>query len=1249
MFDPACVNILEKIIRFPSLHRKLRAKILGNQDAMVFPIQCGANMQFIPNGPEIPNALLQSHEDGRLVFFCGAGISIPAGLPTFKTLVTSICAEIGTNLKAPEDEAYNAEQYDRALHLLENRLPGGRKQMREALWKCLQPKLCQPEALRTHESLLTLGYSRDCNLRLVTTNFDRLFVQASCQTDHEVRHLAAPYFPLPRNDRWNGIVYLHGLLPENCDDKTTLNSLIVTSADFGAAYLHEQRTSRFVSELMREYDICLVGYSLGDAILRYMFDALAAVRPQTTAYRTTICWALVEDTERNRRQWATYNVEPIFYDPKNDHVLLHSTLYAWAKYYKNESQIKEDIISQYAQLPPDSGTQEDDFVGRVLWALSDKSGRPAERFAQLDPPPPLEWLLEAFSRENSPLAPLLSDTEGAGRTLIQNLFPWILKHTHDPRLLIWILQQNAQQQEQYRQLFLWRKLDEIGKNPSLDEEERAYIRRVFSLFRAGVIIGANTISRVVPPPEKHESFLSACVRLRHALAPGISIRMGISRYPDEPIKATRKFVPYLPEIILSSDTTLLESSLEQWRASLPCLTDPIQQHLLDSLVMLENLTPEDINAQHDLSYFYLPSIARHKQNQHHSARALLMTFLREAWDSLLQQDRSAAIKMAEDWFEKPYPTFKRFALYAAAHDGVIEAGRWVDWLHKDNGYWLWTSETKREVCRLLVLQGNGLRPDMRNRLEDTIMAGPPRDIWRKDLEEETYLAIKKDLTYLLLKKLSQNCSLSPQASSVLNKLKDEYPQLQLDEEEQEEFSIWIGTPRDVPSLEISISTLPQTSEEIANWISECDFQLSNISIKWRMLCRERRDAAFEALKKLAAKDSYCRDVWWEAIQVWTEEIQEAEFHQEILNWLLQLETDKLSLLAPSCSWWLERCVEHNLVMKSEYLTTLCDRILFETATNTTIEDIEDIVIGAINSSQGRTAQALFKLWANSGLKDNGGLDGAFLSIFSRLCRNVDDFFIYAQVFLGRYAITLFRVDRDWTEDNLLPLFDWAANESIASACWSGFLWGARLYPDFLRCLWPFFIVCSEHYTKLGEMRRRYIQLAIHIALEKLEEFPSEEIKKIFDKLPIDALPTVLICLNESIERSAENLRAAFVLDHIIPFLHEYWPKDKQQMTPKISYNLALLVIASGSAFSEMLKTCQYSLGPVSNLVDILYQLHDSGICTLFPEEALNFIDRICIEPTPFLNIYLRKCLADLSEAKPTIKNNGIFNRLYSLL
>ena len=49
-------------------------------------------MQFFKNGPDIPERLLQEHDEGEVVFFCGAGISYPAGLLGFKGLVTNSTA-----------------------------------------------------------------------------------------------------------------------------------------------------------------------------------------------------------------------------------------------------------------------------------------------------------------------------------------------------------------------------------------------------------------------------------------------------------------------------------------------------------------------------------------------------------------------------------------------------------------------------------------------------------------------------------------------------------------------------------------------------------------------------------------------------------------------------------------------------------------------------------------------------------------------------------------------------------------------------------------------------------------------------------------------------------------------------------------------------------------------------------------------------------------------------------------------------
>jgi NAD-dependent SIR2 family protein deacetylase len=202
-------------------------------------------MQFITSGPDIPDELLQAHEEGRVVFFCGAGISYPAGLPGFKGLVEDIYRLNGTVFSDIEKDAFERGQFDATLDLLERRLPGQRLAVRSKLVEALKPKLRRKGATSTQAALLRLARSREGALRLVTTNFDRIFHVAAKRMGQAFQAYSAPMLPIPKNSRWNGLVYLHGLLPERADD-TALNRLVVTSGDFGLAYLTERWAAREV-------------------------------------------------------------------------------------------------------------------------------------------------------------------------------------------------------------------------------------------------------------------------------------------------------------------------------------------------------------------------------------------------------------------------------------------------------------------------------------------------------------------------------------------------------------------------------------------------------------------------------------------------------------------------------------------------------------------------------------------------------------------------------------------------------------------------------------------------------------------------------------------------------------------------------------------------------------------------------------------------------------------------------------------
>jgi hypothetical protein len=459
-------------------------------------------MQFVASGPDIPDALLQAHEEGRVVFFCGAGISYPAGLPGFGGLVDSIYKKMGTTRTPIEAQAFENYQYDATLNLLEDRLPGRRNglQMRWALADSLAPKLRKKGATETHEALLKLSRNREGKLRLVTTNFDRVFERVGKRASAPFVSHIAPMLPVPKNSRWDGLVYLHGLLPVNRDENA-LNRLVVTSGDFGLAYLTERWAARFVSELFRNYVVCFVGYSINDPVMRYMMDALAADRMLGEV--TPQAWALGDvklgEEATKTIEWKAKGVTPILYgvaagDMK--HSALHGTLKAWAETYRDGVNGKSAIVARHALARPASSTKQDDFVGRVLWALSDKSGEPAERFADFNPVPSLDWLLEAFADDRfrhadlprfnvapraeedaklsfslvwrpAPydLAPRMSLVSGGELNfgwdhVMFHIARWLTRHLNDPALVLWLANRGGQLGDRWRWL-IERKLDEL--------------------------------------------------------------------------------------------------------------------------------------------------------------------------------------------------------------------------------------------------------------------------------------------------------------------------------------------------------------------------------------------------------------------------------------------------------------------------------------------------------------------------------------------------------------------------------------------------------------------------------------------------------------------------------------------------------------------------------------------------------------------------------------------------------------------
>lgn len=676
-------------------------------------------MQFVRHGPDIPERLLQAHEDGRVVFFCGAGISYPARLPGFAGLVAKVYEALAATPNAVQQAAIKAGQFDTAIGLLEADIVGGRKEalVRRALAGILKPDLTGTNATATHEALLTLGKCRNGSTRLITTNFDRLFEEVIAAKSLSIERFQAPLLPVPKN-RWDGLVYLHGLLSA-APTASKLDRLVVSSGDFGLAYLTERWAARFVSELFRNYTVCFVGYSINDPVLRYMMDALAADRllgespPEMFAFGS---YSKGKGEERGN-EWRAKNVTPILYREHNRHAYLHKTLRAWAETYRDGVRGKERIVVECAMARPLASTRQDDFVGRLLWALSDPGGLPAKRFADLDPVPSLDWL-EPLSEERYrhadlgrfgvpprttvddklafsltrrpspyPLAPSMCIVDASARgsrwdEVMRQLARWLIRHLDDPVLLLWLVKRGGQLHDD---LVWWieRRLKELA---ALEREDNTaelarirasapkaipgpLMRTLWRLLLTGCVKSwlRHSLYRWRDRFERDGLTTTLRLELRETLTPRLSLREPFHWPAENGDGQEPTRIKDLVEWKLVLSTDHVHSSLrdlpkdERWAAALPELLSDFSALLRDALDLKRELgSAED---RSDLSYMHQPSISEHPQNRDFRDWTALVELTRDAWLATAIQSPERAALVAEAWWHTPYPLFRRLAFF----------------------------------------------------------------------------------------------------------------------------------------------------------------------------------------------------------------------------------------------------------------------------------------------------------------------------------------------------------------------------------------------------------------------------------------------------------------------------------------------------------------------------------------------------------------------------------------------------------
>ena len=278
---------------------------------------------WITSEVEIPDELFDKLEQGKLVVFVGAGVSMKgnSNLPNFDDLVDYIA-----NALYVERREEN-EPHDYYLGKIAKT-----KDVHQIAKNLVHVAYSKPNPL--HHSILQL-FAADENVRIVTTNFDQHFTTVLEESERNVNMYYAPALPTGR--AFKGLAYIHGNVEQEKEN------LILTDGDFGRAYLTEGWARRFLVDLFSNYTVLFIGYSHNDPVMKYLATGLP---PSTRRY------AFVAEGE-NTYHWEHLGIKPIVYPNKTqNHQSLAKAVQRWAELMGDNYITKRTRIRDIVTAPP---------------------------------------------------------------------------------------------------------------------------------------------------------------------------------------------------------------------------------------------------------------------------------------------------------------------------------------------------------------------------------------------------------------------------------------------------------------------------------------------------------------------------------------------------------------------------------------------------------------------------------------------------------------------------------------------------------------------------------------------------------------------------------------------------------------------------------------------------------------------------------------------------------------------------------
>ena len=1223
--------------------------------------------ELVEKGPDIPVELMNQLDDGKVVFFCGAGISMGTGLPSFKGLVDYVYEAAHLEPDAVEAEALDLEEpdeerrhpkIDKVLghlernHRLGSSDPRQPSRLRQIVIERLSRRAKGP--LNMHRALIDLSRTSD-GVRLVTTNFDNRFKSAGIP---ERLIDSCPRLPVPKPQDWHSLVHLHGrIMPGEGG-----SNLVMTAADFGRAYLTERWASRFITELFREFTVVFVGYSLDDPVMSYMVDALAAERSRGARFGKAYAFAGHNgddaDEQRAIDGWLAKNVEPIPYDQRDNHKRLNGTLIEWSRInddpFAARTQIALSEITKFPDGPSDPVTM------RVAWALQD----PVAAGALAESPPITNerdfikvpaWL-DVFDQAGllSRAGPLPDGHDVApaplfdGGYLTQNppnvdpttwhLAAWVAQHLHVPQMLEWVARKGGYLHPAMRN----RVRMQLAKN---DTEIHPRLRFLWTLL---VNNASADVTQDLWLPNQYEN--AASDRERSALArqviEALSPRLKVKPGPSPGLQFRRIFeknkTPILPvEGCAHLELVIGEKDLRHGVEELVARPEILAANAEELAMHLERacdlLGSSDENER--LSYFFRPSIARHKQNQHRDDWTILIDWARDSYFALAEVDRARAENLLSRWTASKKPLFKRLALHVITEDAKANVRLVGTLLLKGRKPGLWDLELRREVLRFLRKAGRRLPRDLRSELMRAIQAGSTRGRKKPSDRDARFNRREAGLRYFKLREAG--VSLNRKASNLAD---EAAPEPEDGAERREEFLSWSGEGRWIAREEHTPPEfLSKSFTDVAAALRENIFTAENfegLSLQQPVKCAR-------ALGFLARGGVWPAPYWqrflWAIGGLRRQEKLRPGLQLYIAILLSRGPKPLFSEVGSAAGDFVEEIAKVYSKSREDLIAIVWDRA-WQGIGHEPHVGTDDVLTQALNDAAGKLAEAaLHRLWKYEP-KANVGLPGPTRHYFDTIVSDPNGHL--GRVMLATRLYQLFAFDPGWTSKNLIARLTPVASEE-AKDLWSAYGWSPTVGPNLLSAFKESFLDVLRHYGDLGRREHNLVALFVSICLDAPDRLTADEIHSVVQSFPEEALVTTVHRLKDRLKVTNDKPEDAW-RQRVAPWLKAYWPPSSDKNTSRTSEALLGLLIETGAAYPTAVPWALNHLKPLKD--HGLYALKRSSLPEEWPQETFEVLKRLISEADlrSWNKSTLREILDTLKQRVPRLGSNPDFQKLYRL-